>query len=65
MSVSVISLALIIHTTSLLIVSGALALVCFATYEKVGLRILQHTWLNFDLLWAIALLVAGGASLLG
>jgi hypothetical protein len=64
LSVSVISLALIIHTTFLLIVSGALALVCFATYEKVGLRLLQHTWLNFDLLWAIALLVAGAATLL-
>jgi len=25
---------------------------------------LRHTWFNFDLLWAIALLVAGCAALL-
>ena len=33
----------------------------FESYEKVGLKLLRHTWLNFDPLWAIALLVAGFA----
>jgi hypothetical protein len=54
-----IGLAVLIHTTSMLAVAGILALLFFETYEKVGLRLLRHTWLNFDLLWAIALLVAG------
>jgi hypothetical protein len=43
----------------MLAVAGLLAIMFFETYEKMGLRILRHTWLNFDLLWAIALLVAG------
>ena len=54
-----IGLAVLIHTASMLAVAGVLAIVFFETYEKVGLLLLRHTWLNFDLLWAIALLVAG------
>ncbi len=59
LSASAIGLAVLIHTASMLAVAGILAIVFFESYEKVGLRLLQHTWLNFDLLWAIALLVAG------
>ena len=59
LSLSAIGFAVLIHTASMLTVAGVLALVFFETYEKVGLRLLRHTWLNFDLLWAIALLVAG------
>ncbi|MGB8989898.1 MAG: hypothetical protein WCC37_25095 [Candidatus Sulfotelmatobacter sp.] len=59
LSASAIAFAVLIHTTSMLVVAGILAIVFFETYEKVGLRLLRHTWLNFDLLWAIALLVAG------
>ena len=59
LSAPAIGLAVLIHTTSMLAVAGILALLFFETYEKVGLRLLRHTWLNFDLLWAIALLVAG------
>jgi hypothetical protein len=59
LSASAIGFAVLIHTASMLVVAGILALVFFETYEKVGLRLLRHTWLNFDLLWAIALLVAG------
>lgn len=58
---SVISLAVLVHTLSMLAVAGILALIFFETYDKLGLRTLQHAWLNFDLLWAIALLVAGAA----
>lgn len=54
-----IGLAVLIHTASMLAVAGILAIAFFETYEKVGLGLLRHTWLNFDLLWAIALLVAG------
>lgn len=59
LSASAIALAVLIHTASMLAVAGILAIAFFETYEKVGLRLLRHTWLNFDLVWAIALLVAG------
>jgi hypothetical protein len=63
LSLTTIGLAVLIHTASMLAVAGVLATLFFETYEKVGLRLLRHTWLNFDLLWAIALLVAGCAVL--
>jgi hypothetical protein len=63
LSASTIGLAVLIHTASMLAVAGFLAMVFFETYEKVGLRLLRHAWLNFDLLWAIALLMAGFAVL--
>ena len=59
LSPSAIGFAVLTHTASMLAVAGILAIAFFETYEKVGLRLLRHTWLNFDLLWAIALLVAG------
>jgi len=63
LSASVIVLAVLIHTVSMLIVAGILALLFFETYEKLSLRLLRSTWFNFDLIWAIALLVAGCAVL--
>jgi hypothetical protein len=59
LSASAIGFAVLLHTASMLAVAGILAIAFFETYEKAGLRLLRHTWLNFDLLWAIALLVAG------
>jgi hypothetical protein len=32
-------------------------------YERVGVRFLRSAWVNLDLLWAIALVVTGGATL--
>jgi hypothetical protein len=61
LKLSVIGLAVLIHTVSMLAVAGILAVAFFETYEKTGLQLLRHTWLNFDLMWAIALLVAGVA----
>jgi hypothetical protein len=55
---AVLALAVVFHTVSLLFVAGTLALLFYRSYEKFGLSLLQHAWLNFDLLWAIALLVA-------
>jgi hypothetical protein len=51
-----------IHTLAMLTVSTALAV---AVYEWVGLEILRHAWLNVDLIWTLALLLAGGLLLLG
>jgi hypothetical protein len=64
LNASVILLAVLVHTVSMLVVAGILALLFFETYEKLGLRVLRNTWINFDLVWAIALLVAGCAALL-
>jgi len=60
----VIILAVGIHTLSLLIVAGLLANTFYLTYEKSALGFLRHAWLNFDLLWALALFVAGVLALL-
>jgi len=63
LTTSALVVAVYIHTLGMLIVAGILALLFFETYERMGLRLLKHAWLNFDLLWAIALLVAGFATL--
>jgi hypothetical protein len=57
-SLRVLLLATFLHTTAMLLVAGILALVFFELYDKVGLGILRRVWLNFDLLWAVALLIA-------
>jgi hypothetical protein len=51
-----------IHTLAMLAVSTAVAV---AVYEWIGLEILRHAWLNVDLIWTLALLLAGGLLLLG
>jgi hypothetical protein len=64
LSNTTLALAVLVHTASMLIVAGILAVLFFESYEKLGLRLLRHTWINFDLLWAVALLVAGFVALL-
>lgn len=58
LSMSTVLLATFLHTAAMLIVAGILALVFFEFYEKFGLGLLRRTWFNFDLLWAVALLIA-------
>jgi hypothetical protein len=48
--------AVIVHTLGHLLVAGLVALI---VYEKLGVRILQRAWFNFDLIWAVALIVSG------
>ena len=64
LSMRLILLSILVHTSAMLIVAGVLALAFFQLYDKVGLRLLQHAWFNFDLLWAVALMIAAGAVLL-
>jgi hypothetical protein len=59
LSASVIVLAVFIHTATLLIVIAVLAVILYESYDRFGLKILRHAWFNFDLLWAVALLIAG------
>jgi len=63
LSVRVLGVAVMVHTLGLVLVSGTLALVVYQSYETSGLRLLQRAWFNFDLLWAVALFVAGIAAL--
>jgi hypothetical protein len=50
----------LVHTGSMLLVMGTIAIV---VYKWVGLKILRSAWINLDLLWAIALIAAGILSL--
>ena len=52
----------VVHTLGWLIVTVVLAVV---VYEKVGLRILRRAWVNLDLIWAVALVAAAVAAVMG
>jgi hypothetical protein len=60
---SLLTLAVLVHTLGLILVAGAMAILFYQFYEKWGLGLLRHTWFNFDLLWAFALIIAGAAAL--
>ncbi len=55
-------LAIGIHTLAMLTVTTAVAV---AVYEWIGLEILRRAWFNIDLIWILALFLAGGLLLLG
>ncbi len=57
-----VGLGVLLHTLSMLAV---MALVAWVVYKKFGLAILRRHWVNFDLIWAAALLLVGGVALLG
>jgi hypothetical protein len=40
-----------------------MAVVALIVYRKLGLKILRQSWINFDLIWAVALLVVGATAL--
>ena len=61
---SLLALAVLVHTLSLILVAGAVAMLFYQFYERWGLGLLRHTWFNFDLLWALALMIAGAVALL-
>jgi hypothetical protein len=50
------TVAVVVHTFGHLLVAGLVAMI---VYEKLGVRILKRAWFNFDLAWAIALIVSG------
>lgn len=52
-------LAVGIHTVGLLL---AMALTAWFVYAKLGLTLLRQWWFNFDLIWGLALLAAGLAT---
>ena len=48
--------AVVVHTLGHLFVAGFVAML---VYEKLGVRILQRAWFNFDFAWAVALIATG------
>ena len=50
------AMAVVVHTVAMLVVMGVVAVV---VYEKLGLGVLRRGWVNLDLLWAGALVLAG------
>lgn len=57
-----IALGIFVHTLAMLVV---MALVAWFVYKRFGLRILRSHWINFDLIWAGALIIVGVIALLG
>jgi hypothetical protein len=57
-----VALGILVHTLAMLAV---MALVAWFVYKRFGLRILRSHWINFDLIWAAALIIAGAVALLG
>ncbi|HEX8968564.1 MAG TPA: hypothetical protein VF937_11825 [Chloroflexota bacterium] len=53
-------LAVMVHSVAMLLVMAAVAL---AVYDRLGLGVLRRAWLNFDLLWAVAVVAAGVVTL--
>ena len=53
--------AALIHTAGYLLVTGMIAIV---VYERLGTRFLRTAWVNLDLVWAVALVVTGVATLM-
>ncbi len=51
--------AALVHTAGYLLTG----LIAVFVYERVGTRFLRTAWVNLDLLWAVALIVTGVATL--
>jgi hypothetical protein len=55
-SLWIASLAVLVHSLAMLVVTGIVALV---VYEWVGLDFLRRGWINLDLVWTTALIGIG------
>jgi hypothetical protein len=53
--------AVAVHACATLAITGLVALI---VYEWVGLAFLRQSWINFDLLWTVALIATGAALIL-
>jgi hypothetical protein len=53
-------LAALVHSAGYLLVTGAIAAL---VYERIGLGFLRRGWINLDLVWAVALVITGCATL--
>jgi hypothetical protein len=55
-SVPIALAAVSVHTAAMLAVTGTIAI---AVREWLGLAVLRHAWINFDLIWTAGLMLAG------
>jgi hypothetical protein len=55
------AIMIIVHTLGYF---GTMAAVAYLVYEKFGVSFLRQAWFNVDLVWAIALFIAGFVALL-
>jgi hypothetical protein len=53
-------IAALVHTAGYLLVTGVIAVI---VYERIGLRFLRTAWVNLDLIWAVALVATGLATI--
>jgi len=53
-------LGILAHTLAMLAV---MSVVAWVVYRHLGLAVLRQRWINFDVIWAVALLVVGALSL--
>lgn len=53
-------IAVLLHTFAMLLLMG---MVAWIVYSRFSLAILRRNWLNFDLMWAAALLIVGAIAL--
>ena len=53
--------ATLLHSAAYLLVT---ALVAWVVYERLGLRLLRRAWFNLDVVWAAALAMTGGLTVL-
>ncbi|HEU4564677.1 MAG TPA: hypothetical protein VFS05_08520 [Gemmatimonadaceae bacterium] len=62
MSPAAAAAAIAVHTGAMLVAMTAVALL---VYEVLGLDLLRRAWINLDLVWAAALVVAGIVTVVG
>jgi hypothetical protein len=53
--------AALVHSAGYLLMTGAIAAL---VYERIGLGFLRRGWINLDLVWAVALVMTGCATLM-
>ena len=53
---SLLVASVVVHTLGYLITT---ALVAIVVYEKLGVAILRHAWINIDVVWMLALMITG------
>jgi hypothetical protein len=51
-----------VHTAGYLIVTALLAVI---VYERAAVHVVRRAWINFDLVWAVALVLTGVAAAAG
>lgn len=57
--------ALLVAAIHTLAMALACALIAFFVYRWLGLKFLSRSWFNLDIVWAVSLIIVGGAGIYG